>query len=918
MLALIYGVATAQADNADDEAFFERHVRPVLINRCMSCHGAEEQESDLRLDSRAAVLKGGYAGSAAVPGKPDESRLLQMIGYEGDIKMPPAGKLPEAEIAALREWIQRGMPWPQGLVLQPRNSIESARASHWAYRPLSQASIEPARLPEKFRDWPRNPIDAFVAARLAAAGMTPAPAADRRTLLRRMTFALWGLPPKPEQVQAFVSDPSPDAEATAKRVDQLLASPRYGMRWGRHWLDIARYADTKGYVFTQEPRYPYAYTYRDYVIDALNADLPYDQFVREQLAADQYPRPDGDNRALAALGFLTVGRRFSNNKHDIIDDRIDVLSRGLLGLTVTCARCHDHKYDAVPTADYYALYGVFASCNEPDEPPLIGTPEDTPEYRAFMQELAKRQQEHDAYRDAGYAELLRELRRQAGDYFLAAVDWKRPAEPVGDAAAFTLAASDLRPGVINRWKAFVQRQPADDPVFGLWRQLRDAPADQFAAAVEKFLANPPEGTDSALLHAMAQRAPSNRDALALVYARLLRDAGSLPEDAPHDGAVVALTSLAAERERLAQVAHVLHGEAAPCYVPVDEGERIFDRATKTKLAELLRKIDSFKVNDPAAPARAMVLLDNPQPVQPRILVRGNPGRPGDVVPRRFLSVLSEGTPEPFKNGSGRAELAAAITSAENALFARVMVNRVWTQHFGEGLVRTASDFGARSDPPSHPELLDYLAKRFIASGWSLKALHREILLSATYQQRSDDRPACRQADPENRLLWKWNRLRLEFEPLRDSMLAVAGNLDERVGGRSVDLFKPPFTGRRTVYGHIDRQELPAVFRVFDVANPDATSPGRPKTTVAQQSLYLLNSPFVMEQAQRLAARTQAWNDRPAERITQLYRLALGREPDDVERALAVGFIEQAAAGKLAAWDKLAHALLCSNEFVFVD
>ncbi len=918
-IPLSAGTATAaEPANAAGEAFFEKHIRPLLVTHCYSCHGAKEQESDLRLDSREALLKGGYAGSAAVAGKPAESLIMQMIGYEGDVKMPPVGKLPDAEIAAMRSWIEQGLPWPAGVVLQPGNSIAAAQQNHWSFRPLAAFSPPAAStLPPQTAAWVQNPVDQWVAARLHEAGLTPAPLADRRTLLRRFTFALWGLPPTPEQVEAFTNDPAPDADVLARWVDRLLASPHYGVRWGRHWLDIARYADTKGYVFTEEPRYPYAYTFRDYVIESLNADLPYDQFVREQLAADQFPRPDGDTRSLAALGFLTVGRRFSNNKHDIIDDRIDVLSRGLLGLTVTCARCHDHKYDPVPTADYYALYGVFASCEEPAEPPLIGKPEDTAEFRAFQQELGKLQGECDTYRDQQYAALLRELRTQAGDYFLAAVASKEREAQGHERPMLSLAAGDLRPSVLNRWRAHLQRQTPDNPLFGLWQQLKNTPEPQFAAKLKAWLAAPPSNTHPRLLAEVAAHLPADRDALALLYGKLLREAATLTEPMPADGAAAAVTAVQSVAGDLKSLAESFHGEQAPCYVDLDEAQRIFARDVKTRLSSLKKKVDVFRVNSPVAPPRAMVLVDAAQPVQPRILVRGNPGRPGDPVPRRFLSVLSAGEPQPFQTGSGRAELAKAVTAADNPLFARVIANRVWAQHFGEGLVRTASDFGARSDPPSHPELLDHLAATLIRSGWSLKALHREILLSATFQQQSTLRPECSSVDPENRLLWKWNRQRLEYEPLRDAMLAAAGQLDERFGGRSVDLFKSPFTGRRTAYGYIDRQELPAVFRVFDVANPDATSPGRPETTVAQQALYLLNSPFVMEQAQHLAARTAGISD-AATRVTELYRLALARSPDPSELQLALAFVEKATAGKVAAWEKLAHALLCSNEFAFID
>ncbi|HZT79770.1 MAG TPA: DUF1549 and DUF1553 domain-containing protein [Gemmataceae bacterium] len=623
-------------------------------------------------------------------------------------------------------------------------------------------------------------------------GHRPAPPADRRTLLRRITFDLIGLPPTPEEVDAFLNDPSPDAYE--KVVDRLLASPHYGERWGRHWLDVARYADTKGYVFTDERRFPFSYTYRDWVIRSLNEDLPYDQFVLQQLAADQLlpltlsspPAAGGegrvggdDKRSLAAMGFLTLGRRFLNNPHDIIDDRIDVVCRGLMGLTVACARCHDHKYDPISQKDYYALYGVFASSVEPKELPVLMEPTPSPAYRAYEKELAVLQKAVDDYREAHKAEL-------------------------------------------------------------------------------------------------AARNRKHRD----------------------------------------------------------------------ELRRLQKKVDQLRVTHPGAPPQAMVLVDAPQPVQPHVFRRGNPNNPGEAVPRQFLEVLSGPDRKPFTHGSGRLELAQAIASKDNPLTARVLVNRVWMHHFGQGLVRTPGNFGLRGDPPTHPELLDWLAAEFMgdasggvdarrdqpggspASGgvdprhgaWSLKRLHRLILLSNTYRQSCDGDPRLLQSDPDNHLLGRMNRRRLDFESLRDSLLAAAGRLDLKAGGRPVDITSAPFSTRRTVYGFIDRQNLPGVFRTFDLASPDTSTPQRFQTTVPQQALYLMNSPFVQEQARHLIARPEvAAQQDAAARVRLLYRLLYGRpaEPDEVE--LGVRFVAAAGPeGRLTPWERYAQVLLLGNEFAFVD
>ncbi len=760
----------------DEGDFFEKHVRPVLAENCFTCHGPKQQKSGLRLDSREAVLKGTDLGPVVLPGDVEKSPLVRAIRYDGDVKMPPKKKLPPEAIEALTKWVRLGAPWPtakdeagtrkdepgQPPDKSHPSSFHLHPSKHWAFQPVKHQR-------------PRT-IDSFIRAKLQEKGLVPAPPADRRTLIRRATFDLLGLPPTPDEVEAFIHDPSPDAFAGL--VDRLLASPHYGERWGRHWLDVARYADERGYVGVDVDRvYPFAYAYRDWVIRAFNEDLPYDQFLIQQLAADQLIREgeapaepgsagaspsQSDRGSLAAMGFLTVGRRFINNQHDIIDDRIDVVTRGLMGLTVTCARCHDHKYDPIPTADYYSLYGVFASSEEPQDLPLLDPAVTGPQRQAFEKELAKL---------------------------------------VEDKAKFERDNEQMR------------------------------------------------------------------------------------------------------RER--------------------------PREFKEKIKPYDNKIKRLHANHPGAPPRGMVLVDRPQPVTSHVLLRGNPGNVGPEVPRQFLEVLAGKDRKPFTMGSGRLELAHAIANRDNPLTARVLVNRVWLHHFGQGLVRTPSDFGLRSDPPSHPELLDFLAAHFMENGWSIKNLHRLIMLSSTYQQGSDATPgdAAAAVDAENTLLWKMNRQRLEFEALRDSLLFVSGQLDRTVGGRSGDLTRPPYDNRRTVYGFIDRQNLPAMFRTFDFANPDTHSPQRHTTTVPQQALFMMNSPFVAEQARRLVQRPEVAGQKETEgRVQQLHRLVYQRPASPEEVALARRFLaslEKEPAGNkpatlLSPWEKYAQVLLQANEFAFVD
>ncbi len=762
--ALVALAPLAPAQTADEKArqldFFEKKIRPVLAENCHKCHGPDKQSGDLRLDRRDAMLKGDADGPVVVPGRPDKSRLIQALRQQGEVKMPPKGKLPEPVIADFAAWVAHGAYWPEeasaaAVPAVPADTHARPHARpHWAFQPVQQPKLPAVRQ----ADWPRTGVDFFLLARLEGKGITPNPPADRRTLLRRLKLDLVGLPPTYEETVAFETDPAPDAYE--KLVERYLASPHYGERWARHWLDVARYADTKGYVFEEERRYPYAYTYRDYVVRAFNEDKPFDRFVVEQLAADRLVAAgQAEPSAQAAMGFLTLGRRFLNNVHDIIDDRIDVVTRGLLGLTVGCARCHDHKYDPIPQKDYYSLYGVFASSTEPKDLPLVGTPEASKEYEEFRAKLA-------------------ELKK---------------------------AADDFR--------------------------------------------------------------TQNRKEL-------------------------------------------------------DARNRLF----RDKLRALEKKVDAFQASAPGAPPRAMVLTDLPRPIDPRVLVRGNPNNPGPPVPRQFLAVLAGPQRQPFRDGSGRLELARAIASPDNPLTARVLVNRLWLHHFGKGLVTTPSDFGVRSEPPSHPELLDWLAARLVADGWSLKELHRVIVLSQAYRMSSAANPPAAAVDPDNRLLAHFPRRRLDFEAMRDGLLAVAGNLDPKIGGKAVDLLATPSTGRRTLYGFIDRQNLPGLFRTFDFASPDATSPQRFETTVPQQALFLLNGPFVQEQARALLRRPElAGLSEPAAKVRGLYRAVYARDPDADETRMGVQFVEQTAktppaagARALTPWERYAQVLLLSNEFAFVD
>jgi hypothetical protein len=886
-----------EAPAADPEGieFFEKKIRPVLVDRCYTCHsqGAQKLKGKLLLDSREGALRGGESGPAVVPGDLEKSLLIKAVRYQDEnLQMPPKGRLSPPVVADLEAWVKRGAPDPRGKP-QGTADLDLAKARrHWAFQPPKEAPLPKI----KRASWVKNGIDAFILEKLEEKGLEPQAAADPRTLLRRVTFDLLGIPPTPEEVDAFVADPSP--RAYSKVLDRLLGSPLYGERWGRHWLDVARYSDTKGYVFREERRYPFSYTYRDWVIRALNDDLPYDQFLIQQIAADRLP-PGPDKGPLAAMGFLTLGRRFINNIHDIIDDRIDVVCRGTMALTVGCARCHDHKFDPIPTKDYYSIYGVFASSTEPKDLPQIDPPQKTAEMIDYEKQVEAQKAEAARYREDRYRELLPALRTPKA--IASALQAAREAQDLGAEEKLRGLAQkyEVTVLVIERWKAALKAaESRKDPVFAAWRAYAALPEKEFAAAAAKVS---PEGHPK-VAQAMSAKPPQSLKEVAERYGELLARAAG-PAAASGD----------AEDLELRQI---LLGPDSPTNVALADVEKLFNRAHREKLQDLTRKVDQLQVTHPGAPAHAMVLVDNPAPTAPHVFIRGNPNNRGEEIPRQFLGILSPRGRQPFRDGSGRLELARAIASPENPLTARVMVNRVWIGHFGAGLVRTPSDFGLRSDPPTHPELLDWLAVRFMAEGWSLKKLHRLILESSTYRQGSSENPRTRQMDPDNRLVWRVNRQRLDFEAMRDSLLAASGQLDLTPGGRpaawssahgvnqkmegetirnvagGADPGQEIFSRRRTVYLFIDRQNLMGTYRDFDFASPDTHSPMRFTTTVPQQALFLMNSGFVVDQARALAARPQIAGTRdPEMRIRQLYRLLFGRLPTPEELAVGRRFVE---------------------------
>ncbi|MBL9200127.1 MAG: PSD1 domain-containing protein [Opitutaceae bacterium] len=914
-LALLPSVpaAIAAPPSADDLAFFESKVRPLLVGRCYECHGEKKQKSGLRLDSRLGWQAGGDDGPVIKPGDPEASRLIEAVRYKNeDLQMPPDNPLRADEVAVLVEWVKRGAPDPRASVPTDATpkitamTFDQAR-EHWAFQPIASPPV-PALSRSSHPSPPSHPIDRFIRARLAQEKLAPNPRADPRTLIRRAYFALLGFPPSFERVEAFAADPDPDA--FAQLVDQLLARPEYGQRWGRHWLDVARYSDTTEKSTDSERRIPFAHTYRDYVIEAFNADKPFDRFIREQIAADRMPA--GDQADLRALGFLTVGRRFEGNLEApqlIVDERIDTIGRGVLGLTLACARCHDHKFDAIPTADYYSLYGILASTQEPMDLPEVGRAADSDAVKKYRAERAK------LFTD--YEKLLGEitdrsrklLRELAPEYLRHLVQESANHRTLEGFVPLDTPRGLLVLGGAPAWAGLISASLArGEKYFALWPALLALPAADFpnrANALLEEAARHPASHDAEILAALREKPLSTMLDAADAFGRVITAALK-------DPAAPATATLAAR---------INHADSFPEFnrdaVAIDvfrfvTEHQIVARRDGEAAAKIRERLTTLEAGAPVE--RAQVLLASATPFDPRILTRGDRLKPGAAVPRRLPHLLAALDSRPFAD-DGRLALAESLASPKNPLTARVIVNRVWQQHFGTGLVATADNFGAVGERPSHPELLDHLASWFIAHGWSLKALHRYLLTSATWQQSGAPQPAALERDPTNRLLWRIAPRRLDFEALRDSLLRVAGRLDVRLGGRGAPL-EDDYV-RRAVYGFTDRFRIPALLRNFDMANPDQSIARRGETTHPLQALFFLNSPFVRTQAEHVNRQPEiAELTDVRARILALYRRILIRHPDEADLALAHRYL--GAKPTEAQWIQFAQVLLLSNEFFFCD
>ena len=827
----------------------------------------------LDMSSREGLVKGGQIGTSLVPGKPDESLLIQAVTHKHERLRMPAGqpRLSDGQIADLSAWVKTGAYWPESAAAMAGKGkvyvITPEQRKFWSLVPVTKPAIPAV----KNTAWPHGDLDRLLLARMEDQHVTPAPAADRRTLLRRAYYDLVGLPPTAAEIETFAADKSPDA--FAKVVDKLLASPQYGERWGRHWLDLARYSDDKLEAEVEAP-YANAFRYRDWVISAMNQDMPYNQFLKAQIAGDLM----GDKVKYAGgLGMFAL-------RPHTQDDRVDVTGRVFLGLTTGCAQCHDHKFDPIPTTDYYALLGIFESTQD-GEVPLA----DASTVTAWKAQKKLVDQQKVAIRDFLHeqaTQLSKMFALQTARYVTAARAVIRDHQDTKS----MLAREKLDAETFDRWVKYLANPSKDHPYLKDWNTDRfDAQAFQgrVLAVLAERQAVDEENTLRANLKKRKGGSAEDPTALKAESFYLWRD--------------IFFSDFYGKEFKQEDDGLLYYGPNRGYYESDGTVERFFAGEYRDHLSRLRADLKTLEAKLPPQYSFFHTIEDSKAMKLERVRIGGSAANLGEEVPRRFLTVLSDG--KPFTQGAGRLELAEAIASPTNPLTARVAVNRLWHDHFGTGIVRTPSDFGFMGDRPSHPEVLDYLATKLVDSGWSLKAIHREIMLSAAYQLSSTKVTANLDIDPDNRLLWRANIRRLDAEALRDSLLAVTGELDLGVGGPPVRLTDAR-NHRRSVYGFVSRRKLDGTLSLFDFPNPNLTSDKRSVTITPPQQLFLLNGDFAMERAAKLGAVPD---------VNRLYRTVFGRLPAESEAKLAKDFLAQGGT-----WAQYAQALLNTNEFVLIN
>ncbi len=908
----ILSTLPAAADDSDPQEleFFEKTIRPLLVQRCYECHAADEVNGGLLLDSREGWQKGGDSGPVIVVGDPDKSLLIEAVRYTNrDLQMPPQNQLPPDEIKALEKWVAMGAPDPRrGTSATPVTtgmSIEEGRA-FWSFQPVKNPAVPV--LPES--DWIQTPIDAFMLDKLSAQGLRPAPPADRETLIRRVTFDLIGLPPTPAEIDAFVNDQSRDA--FDKLIERLLASPHYGVRWGRHWLDVARYADSNG--LDENLAFGNAWRYRDYVVDAFNNDKPFDRFLIEQIAGDLLPGANQETKI--ATGFLSLGAKVLAEPDreklvmDLIDEQLDTTGKAFLAMTFGCVRCHDHKFDPLKQTDYYALAAIFKSTKTLGDTNTgaikhwyehsFADDEQKELLKKVDAEIAAKKKAAADFKNTSIVKLRTQARANAAKYLVACTKFP-PTAPLTTVEEVA-APLGLHPRILHHCRLHLHYK-RDDAFFGKWDELKEDP-DAVQAHFGPLFVRAEEAFTAA-----RKKDPK---------------AKNIDDE-----------MLEAARAALYDLTGFLSVPPKP--------EFAFDEET---LREYYRLMEEARLVESRAPdeAAAMGVADGEVHDRLPIHIRGSHLNLGDPIAREFPHVMRTSTVRPIlpANQSGRLQLAHWMASTQHPLTARVYVNRIWRWHFGRGIVKSTENFGLLGDRPTHPELLDWLAFHFMQSGWSTKDLHRLILKSSVYQMSSQADADVLTADPENLLLSRFRLQRLEAEQIRDSVLAVSGRLDESLSGKTVPLRNRQFVFnhtsvdhtkydslRRAIYLPLIRNNVYTLFEQFDFPDPTMPTGNRNSTVVAPQALLMMNSELVMDSASALAEQLLDSEADDQSRITALYRRTFGRKPSDGEVGRALAFIaemtSQALTGSASfdpdqrrqAWSLLCQGLLASNEFIYV-
>ncbi len=927
--------------------FFEKHVRPLLVKNCYDCHGPGKQKGELRLDWRGGWARGGESGPAIVPGDPKQSLLIEAVRYAG-FEMPPSGKLKPAQIAVLEKWIKMGAPDPREVapsgVAGDVANLETGR-KHWAYQPVRKHAPPDVKDPQ----WPRGAVDQFMLASMEKVGLAPAEDAKPQALVRRLYFDLTGLPPTPEQIDAFEQAAARDWQrATENLVDELLASPRFGERWGRHWLDVARYGESvtlRGFVF------PQAWRYRDYVIDAFNRDLPYDRFVQEQIAGDLLPAEDWQTRQRQMTGttFLMLGNTNFEEQDkkqldmDVVDEQLDAIGKAFLAQTIACARCHDHKFDPIPTKDYYALAGILRSATALEHSNVSKWVELPLPIEPRMEQELKAQET-----------LLAALEKDIKVAKSRATKLADAVSTATEASPDVLAAANV-PGVVvdssqaklvGEWqvsqhsKRYIGDGYLHDMNKAKGSKTITFQSDQLKPGrYEVRLAYSPGASRSTkvplhILHAdgetdvelnQQQQPPIDNRFASLGQFRFEQNQGYvLVSNEGTTGHVTAdaVQFLPLEGETPASGKSGASGSTAAASLPA-EAQRQSDELKKD-IKRMEQELKQLKEQGPQRPM-VMTLREEGKFKDVPIHIRGSVHTLGEMAPRGYLQVATSGEAPSIPDGeSGRRQLGQWLVDPAHPLTARVMVNRVWHWMFGSGLVRTNDNFGTTGEAPSHPELLDDLAARFIEQGWSVKRLIRELALSRTYQLASQESAEARRLDPENELLSHAFRQRLEAESLRDAMLQISGQLDNTPQGATfptsvaADYAYKHTAPCRSVFVPAFRNSLPDIFEVFDYPDPSMVTGRRNTSTVATQALFMMNHPFVREQA---ALTAQHLMKSPlaedAARVDHLYRLILGRGPTAAERTIALDHVRVGEEMK-SAWATLVQTLFASPDFRYVE